>query len=65
MNSLIEDLESQVTIECVIEQQHHRYVTISIVSEVQYNQICFYAPKRMNHYQLHMIEHCISHATHS
>merc|ERR1712050_290304 len=26
MNSLIEDLESQVTIECVIEQQHHRTI---------------------------------------
>ena len=25
INSMIEDLESQVTIECVIEQQHHRY----------------------------------------
>jgi hypothetical protein len=23
INSMIEDLESQVTIECVIEQQHH------------------------------------------
>merc|ERR1739848_500964 len=26
MNSLVEDLESQVTIECVIEQQHHRTI---------------------------------------
>ena len=26
ISSLIEDLESQVTIACVIEQQHHRYV---------------------------------------
>jgi len=26
INSLIEDLESQVTIECVIEQQHHRTI---------------------------------------
>merc|ERR1712088_262523 len=26
INSMIEDLESQVTIECVIEQQHHRTI---------------------------------------
>merc|ERR1712179_59833 len=26
INSLIEDLESQITIECVIEQQHHRTI---------------------------------------
>merc|ERR1712025_1367709 len=26
INSLVEDLESQVTIECVIEQQHHRTI---------------------------------------
>ena len=24
INTLVEDLESQVTIECIIEQQHHR-----------------------------------------